>query len=382
MSELPLDAIDDNPFNCRLQFSAVAIKSLADSLRKKNLLVPIKVRETGGRYQLIFGHRRVRAARSLGWKTIRGEIVSATDEQMLEMSLAENVVRADLSAYEKAKSMYELSKTFGKNYDEIGSTLGFSKSHVANYIRMLDLFQPKTLEENPDLIPALHQITEHHARVLLRIPDTNARISALRLVLRESLSVRELEQVLRRLKGWFDPNSGTEPESVVYIDDYVRLSGMHEPTDVDLIREIIQRSFTLPRKGTFEEFAKLHDFGSAFSIYSFSPPFNRLIGSEAVEKERYWFFSVAPTLKSEIKSLTVQLFDKVALVTVDMEYSHKDKADTPPVPVRGTVMLFKRRKKWRIVHEHSSISRELGKPKSKEWFARANFKESALSAPN
>ncbi len=96
-SDIPLALIDNNPFNCRKSYRKHDDLKLASSLRLMGLMSPVKVRRTGSRYQLVYGHRRVRAARSLNWQTIRAEVQDLSDEMMLKASLIENLERKNLS---------------------------------------------------------------------------------------------------------------------------------------------------------------------------------------------------------------------------------------------------------------------------------------------
>ena len=197
--DIPIDIIDDNPFNSRMNYSEKSLEAMKSSLARVGLLNAIKVRRMKDRYQVVYGHSRLKAARALNWNRIRAEVCDISDGQMCQLSLIENVARDDLSDYEKAVSFYRLKEQFGRTCEEIGKELGLSKQHVCNYISMLDLFDETALSRDPSLRSALCQITEHHARVLSRIEDEQARVDALRLVVLEGFSVRDLERSIRHL---------------------------------------------------------------------------------------------------------------------------------------------------------------------------------------
>ena len=169
--EIPIDLLEDNPFNPRINYSQKEIADLAASMEQHGLLVPVKVREFQGRVQLVFGHRRVRAAKLLKWTSIRAEKGSYSDEEMLNLSFAENESRNSLTDYEKGIYFRRMNQDFGKTYEEIGNTVGYSKAHVCNYIRMTQLFDQETISSDKQLSDALFEITEHHARVLAQIED-------------------------------------------------------------------------------------------------------------------------------------------------------------------------------------------------------------------
>ncbi|MFI5422290.1 MAG: ParB/RepB/Spo0J family partition protein, partial [Nitrososphaerales archaeon] len=168
--DLPLDNIETNPFNPRINF--IGLRDLVSSFKTNGQLSPIRVRQSArnkDKYQLIFGHRRVMAAKKLGWKTIRAEVVSVSDQKMAIESLAENLDRKDLSDYEKGLMFDRIKNEFGISFAEIGRVLEISRQHVSNYAAMLNLFSPEKLSANPELLEFLFKITEHHSRILLTI---------------------------------------------------------------------------------------------------------------------------------------------------------------------------------------------------------------------
>ena len=103
------------------------------------------------------------------WKSIRAELVEATDFEMMTQSLMENFGREDITDYEKAVVFNKLNKDFGKTYDDIGKIAGISKSHISGYISMLRMFDQQDLLSNPRLAESMLKITEHHARILTRV---------------------------------------------------------------------------------------------------------------------------------------------------------------------------------------------------------------------
>ena len=131
--DLPVNMIDHSPYNSRLKYSSTSIEEMANSMKSNGQLVTIKVRPNptdNNRYELVFGHRRFLAAKKLGWKTIRAEVVDATNEDVLMQSLVENFEREGISDYEKALIFSTLNTKFNKTYEEIGKGLGISKQHV------------------------------------------------------------------------------------------------------------------------------------------------------------------------------------------------------------------------------------------------------------
>lgn len=207
---------------------------------------------------------------------------------MLDQSLVENLFRRNLSDYEVAKCFARMNKEFHKSYEEIAKVSGFSKSHVGNFCRMLQLFDEETLARNPDLEKELKCISEHHARILLRITDASGRASALRLTLSENLSVRELERTVLKLRAWFDQrkNSARDGPNLLTnkMSRYTSANQESRRKDIAQIQNCLNTIFNLPHKGNFEDFAHLHAFESGFSIYSFFPPLQLLREQHAPRK--------------------------------------------------------------------------------------------------
>ena len=110
LSDIPLSLIDENPFNSRRSYVRHEDLKLSNSLNPLGLMTPVRVRKTGSRYQLVYGHRRVRAARMLSWSTIKAEVEDLSDEMMLKFSLIENMERKNLSDFETATSFWRMNR--------------------------------------------------------------------------------------------------------------------------------------------------------------------------------------------------------------------------------------------------------------------------------
>jgi len=350
--EILISLLDENPFNSRMEYPEEDVERLKCSLAQVGLLTPIKVRRKDGRYQLVYGHKRTRAAKALNWPTIKAEVCDINDEEMCRLSLVENAVRDDLSDYEKAVSLLRLNKEFGKTYEEIGAELGLSKQHVNNYVKMLDLFDETTLSQDPFLRSALHRITEHHARVLARVQNERARADALKLVVLENFSVRELEKTIHHLKSWF-PTREVHSCSVKKKADVRPVRSR----DIIEINNTLLKEFTLPAGGDFETFSRFHTYSSGFSIFSCFPTLQRFENDEALKKEKQWFSSVAPNFTMGLRDVCVRfIHEKVAIVTLYVDYRDRSEIDRILIRMRGTLIFVNRRNSWKIVHEHFSPS--------------------------
>lgn len=283
----------------------------------------------------------------LGWATIPAEIDVVPDEDLAELSLVENMEREDLSDYEIGLSFREMHDSFGKSYDEIGTLVGYSKQHVSNLIAMTRLFDEETLRQNQGLRDSLYMISEHHARLLARIEGERERASALRLVLSEDMSVRDLQRTIQKLGGWFE--SGQSPPTMVRPVN----GGNASNDDLSQIQQLLTSEYELPRKGNFQSFSNFHDFNGNFSLFSSFFPKKMYQGNDAFVKEKKWFFTIAPELRAKIREVSIRFFGDAALATLTVDYRGAFNGKRVSRTTFGTVVFVKKRN-WRIVHEHWS----------------------------
>jgi ParB family transcriptional regulator, chromosome partitioning protein len=351
LDDIPLDSIDDNPFNSRQVYDDQEIRRLADSVVRVGLLSPIQVRRFGDRYQLVYGHRRVRASRLLDHQVISAQIVPLSDKEMLEATIVENFAREELCDYELALSFQRLNKEFGATHEEIGKMVGLSRSHVANFLRMLQLFDKEELTEDHHLRKAIYSISEHHARVLLRIKNDHARAQAAKMIIEERLSVRDLERLISGLRSWFETGQlyNTEKESQSTQKDL-------RTRDLLEVQKAVVDIFHLPFTNDFKAFEDLHHFEGGFSSWSAFPPFERLDGPQCLNKDKNWFYSVAPRLSAKIRDLKIEFYGDAALATFYVNFKGQHIDSDSGFDVRGTVLFARKSNTWKIVHEHWSRS--------------------------
>ena len=189
---LPVGAIDANPDQPRRRFDDAAMAELAESIAARGLLQPIVVRPRGGRYQIVAGERRWRAAQRAGLHEIPVVIKDIPDSSTLELALVENIQREDLNPIEEASSYQRLMRDFGHSQDELGRIVNKSRSHVANLVRLLEL--PAAVRD----MVAEGRLTMGHARALVTAADPEA---LARRVEAQGLSVRQTEELARADKG-------------------------------------------------------------------------------------------------------------------------------------------------------------------------------------
>jgi len=191
VSELPLHVISPNPHQARKVFDDEKLNELAESIRANGIVQPIVVRRGVSGYQLIAGERRFRASQRIGLDKIPAFVRDATEEQMLELALVENIHRADLNPLERAKAYKSYIEQFGLTQTEAAERLGEDRSVVANHLRLLDLPQ--------DLCQFLvdGQLTMGHAKAILSLPTEELRRKLANRALSGRLNVRELERIVR-----------------------------------------------------------------------------------------------------------------------------------------------------------------------------------------
>jgi len=194
LSDVPVRAILPNPYQPRSAFDEASLTELAGSIREHGLIQPLIVaRSSEDQYTLIAGERRWRAAQIAGLDTVPAVIKNAAPQQMLEIALVENVQRADLNPLEEAFAYKELAENFGLTQEQIAQRVGKSRVAIANIMRLLKLPEPIKARLADGLI------TEGHARALLSINDSLVQQRLLSQIVKNGLSVRQTEELVRRL---------------------------------------------------------------------------------------------------------------------------------------------------------------------------------------
>lgn len=191
VAQVPLDQIQNNPYQPRKDFDADELSALKDSLRSHGLLQPVVVRPAGKGYQLIAGERRVRAAREVGWKQIPVRVVDLNDQQVFEAALIENLQRADLNPIEKAQGFHDYVKRYKVSHDDLAKKLGMDRSTISNTLRLLDL--PVSVQE----AVRLGQISNGHARALVALEDPERQAALCKEIIAKGLSVRAVELLIK-----------------------------------------------------------------------------------------------------------------------------------------------------------------------------------------
>jgi ParB family chromosome partitioning protein len=205
--EISLDRIERNPSQTRTSFDEAKLAELAQSIAATGVVQPVVVRELpGGRYQLIMGERRWRASQAAGKSTIPAIVRQVSDEQVLEMTIVENLQRADLNPMEQARAFERLSREFHLTQEQMATRTGKDRASIGNFIRLLKL---------PESIQGLVEsggLSFGHARTLLGLESEAQMTAAAAKVTALAMSVRQTESYVQ---GLIDPESKRKAKKAV-----------------------------------------------------------------------------------------------------------------------------------------------------------------------
>ena len=193
--QINLTSIVPSALQPRKDFAREALQELIDSIRQHGIIQPLIVRQAGARFELIAGERRWRAAQELGLTDAPVIIRSASDLEVLELSLIENLQRADLNPIEEAQGYARLSSEFGMRQEDVALKVGRSRAAVANAMRLLDLHPQVQVWLAQDLLSV------GHAKVLLALKAPEEQLLAAETVLRRNATVRSTERLVARQLG-------------------------------------------------------------------------------------------------------------------------------------------------------------------------------------
>lgn len=228
---IPVDMIEPNPFQPRMSFDQDALEELAESIRTLGLIQPITVRRKGdGRYQIISGERRFRACQNAGMDMIPAYIRDTNDQGMLEMAIVENIQRENLDPIEVALSYQRLIEECHLTQEQMAVRVGKKRASVTNYIRLLKL--PAKIQH--DIKVGL--LSVGHAKVLLGVEDFKLQEYLCDLVIKEDLSVRQLEDKIKKL---IEPKKGVQDQGNDLPDEYFKV--------LEIVGKYFENSISLKR---------------------------------------------------------------------------------------------------------------------------------------
>ena len=190
-----IEMIRPNRYQPRMQFSEDELEELCQSIREQGILQPLLVREENDGFELIAGERRLRAAKKAGLTQVPVVTKRIGDSKLLELSIVENIQRANFNPIEESEAYHRLMTEFNLTQDKVAIRVGKSRSAVANFLRLRQLPDPikDSIQEG--------KLSMGHARALLGIENSTQQMAAWRAVVKKDLSVRETEDLIRSLKG-------------------------------------------------------------------------------------------------------------------------------------------------------------------------------------
>lgn len=226
---LPAEEIAPNPVQPRRQFDDSALEELSQSIRSYGILNPLTVRRRGGKYELVAGERRLRAAKLAGLREVPCILLDVNLEDAGLIALIENLQRRDLDFIEEAMGLSRLIRMFGLSQEEAARRIGKSQSAVANKLRLLKL--------PPDVLEKLrgYGLTERHGRALLRLTDANAQRLALENIAAQSMTVAAAEAYIESLLSSPAEEEAPRPEprrTMVLKDVRVFLNSLNRSLEV------------------------------------------------------------------------------------------------------------------------------------------------------
>lgn len=339
VESISLAKLEPNPLASRVSLNK--IDDLAQSFQTIGQLTPIRVRPLGSAdhpYQIVYGHRRVEAARKIGWTEIRAEVVNTSDDEMITAALIENLERDSYSDYEQGLIFRTLNIQFHMSFDTIAGKIGRSKSYVSQHISMIRLFDsPKISKDEAEVV--LQRISEREARVLFRIPDPVDRFQTAKLALKEDLGLRELERFVGHPK--------------VGADDLMeRREGWRKIREENLIqlKAIINQWFESFNSRDLEHIFTLWDRRNFSRYDSYSKV--HLLDYDQSAKKMITRVARCEFAKMSFEDLKIKLFPNFAYATFNVENQVRVSGNETRLHSRVTFIFEKFKEGWEIVHEH------------------------------
>ncbi len=255
INEIDINLISPNPDQPRRAFDEESLDELAASIRELGIVQPLSLRDTGdGRYQIIAGERRWRAASRAGRATVPAYIRTVSDTEVTEMALIENIQREDLNAIEVALAFKKLIDNYHLTQERLSERLGKKRATIANHLRLLKL--PAEIQ----LGLRDRKLDMGHARALLSIDNPKLQLKLYNLIVKEGLSVRRVEQLARQYAeqgGAETPEKATKPDDKGEYAEFAERLATYFPTPVKFSRNAKGAGTITVKFGSDEELHKL-----------------------------------------------------------------------------------------------------------------------------
>ena len=339
----PIELLDNNPYASRLE--PTSLSDLVSSMRLHGQLSPIKIRRSGkssSRFEIVFGHRRVAAAKVLEWKRISAQIVEATDEEMLHLALAENIDRKDFTDYEIGLVVRRMKDQFNKTLAEIAVMIGKSIAYVSEHIQLTHLFD-SVQKSSEQICSVLQNISIRQSRIFLREPNPETRFRLAQFCLTEGLG----EQEMNRLVG--HPRPGDHPK-----EGLEQFSGRNSKRYADefQIRQLLVQCIDgLNNRDVRPQFG-LRD-PKSFSMFDDFPPFGLLDFDDAA-KHLCDYYKRFDDFHLDYDSLQIKVVGNAAYAVFFVTYRLRMNGKPAVGRSRTTFVFSKVDGKWQSIHEHWS----------------------------
>jgi len=243
-----IENIRPNPYQPRKQFNKISLEELCESIKQYGVIQPINVRKiSANMYELVAGERRLRAATMAGLKEIPAIVVDINDNDSAVMALIENLQREDLSYMEEAEGYNNLINEHGFTQEELAAKIGKSQSTIANKIRLLKL--PPLVKK----ILADNNLTERHARALLKLHDEQLQLKVLKTVCEKGLNVKKTEELVERAIDRYTRQENEKKNKAKYTKAI---------KDIRIFVNTIKQSIELMKKSGVDAKAAQFDRGS------------------------------------------------------------------------------------------------------------------------
>ncbi|NLH63568.1 MAG: ParB/RepB/Spo0J family partition protein [Erysipelotrichaceae bacterium] len=236
--EINISEIRPNPYQPRKEFEPKALQELADSIKTHGIFTPLLVRKSVSGYDLIAGERRLRAAKLAGLTQVPAIAVDFTEEQMMEISILENVQREDLNPIEEAAAYESLVKKLGYTQEKLAQRVGKSREYCANMMRLLKL--PSEVQQ----LVIEKKLTNGHVRPLLSLEDDDAIYDAAMKIVHDKMSVRDVEKYVKELNGKAPKPVKAEKKKDPMIRDIEARMSSKLGTEVEIQTKKISISFS------------------------------------------------------------------------------------------------------------------------------------------
>jgi ParB family chromosome partitioning protein len=228
-SQVPIERIQQNPYQPRKAFDADELSALGESIRNHGILQPLVVRQMGDHFQLVAGERRLRAAQAIGFTQVPVRIVDFNDQQILEAALVENIQRSDLNPIEKAQGFKDYLDRFTMTQEQLAQRLGLDRTTITNLVNLLEL--PAEVQD----AVRRGEISLGHAKVLKGLGDRDQQISLCKEIVARGHSVRALEALIKTQKEAAPATPGrSAPEKTAHVQAIEDELRQHLSTRVEI----------------------------------------------------------------------------------------------------------------------------------------------------